>query len=109
VRGGSHSLAGTVVGLRGESRLVMLDDNTLDVPPAPYMLYVRNDDKPGMIGKVGTILGEAGINIDDMDLGRDPNGEPSTMVMATKQAVPPEVVARLRAEAGIVSVHALES
>jgi D-3-phosphoglycerate dehydrogenase len=107
VRGGSHALAGTIVGLRGESRLVMLDDNTLDVPPAPFMLYVRNDDKPGMIGKVGTLLGEAGINIDDMDLGRDPNGEPSTMVMATKQPVPPEVVARLRAEEGIVSVHAL--
>ena len=109
VRGGNHSLAGTIVGLRGESRLVMLDDNTLDVPPAPYMLYVRNDDKPGMIGKVGTILGQAGINIDDMDLGRDPTGEPSTMVMATKQPVPADVVARLRAEEGIVSVHALES
>jgi D-3-phosphoglycerate dehydrogenase len=107
IRGGQHALAGTMVGLHGEARLVMLDDNSVDLPPAPYMLYVRNDDKPGMIGKVGTILGAAGVNIDDMDLGRDPNGEPSTMVLATKGPVPPEVIARLRTEAGIVSVQAL--
>ena len=35
-----------------------------------------------MIGRVGTILGEAGVNIDDMDVGRDPTGAPSTMVVA---------------------------
>ena len=64
------------------------------------MLYVRNEDRPGMIGRVGTILGEAGVNIDDMDVGRDPSGEPSTMVLATTAPVPAEVVAQLRAEAG---------
>ncbi len=109
VRGGEHALAGTVVGLRGEPRLVMLDDTTIDLPPADHMLYVRNDDSPGMIGRVGTILGEAGINIDDMDVGRDDAGEPSTMVLATGTPVHPEVVERLRAEQGIVSAQALSS
>jgi D-3-phosphoglycerate dehydrogenase len=109
IRGGQHALGGTLVGLHSESRLVMLDDNTVDLPPAPFMLYVRNEDTPGMIGKVGSILGQAGVNIDDMDVGRDPNGEPSTMVLAVREAVPPDVVARLRAEDGIVSVHALNT
>jgi D-3-phosphoglycerate dehydrogenase len=71
------------------------------------MLYVKNEDRPGMIGRVGTILGESGINIADMDVGRDPDGEPSTMMIATSGPVPPEVVARLRAEPGILSVHAM--
>ncbi|MPY94559.1 MAG: phosphoglycerate dehydrogenase [Acidimicrobiia bacterium] len=107
VRGGDHAVAATLVGVRGEARLVMVDDNTVDLPPAPNMLYVRNEDRPGMIGRVGTILGEAGVNIDDMDVGRDPSGEPSTMVLATKEPVDDKVLARLRAEPGIVSAQAL--
>ena len=64
------SLAGTLVGQRGEPRIVMIDDHTVDVPPASHMLVVRNDDRPGMIGIVGTVLGDAGVNIADMDVGR---------------------------------------
>jgi len=107
IRGGHHSLAGTVAGLNGEQRLTRIDDNIVDIPPSLNMLYVRNEDRPGMIGKVGTILGESSVNIDDMDVGRDPKGEPSTMVVATNRPVPPEVVARLRATPGIVSVHVM--
>ncbi|MEZ5265943.1 MAG: ACT domain-containing protein [Acidimicrobiales bacterium] len=109
IRGGHHSLAGTIVGLSGEQRLTRIDDNIVDIPPSLNMLYVRNDDKPGMIGRVGTILGEAGVNIDDMDVGRDPAGEPSTMVVATNRPIPPEVVERLRGTEGIVSVHVMQS
>jgi D-3-phosphoglycerate dehydrogenase len=109
VRGGDHAVAGTVVGARGEARLVQVDDNTVDLPPAPNMLYVRNEDRPGMIGRVGTILGEAGVNIDDMDVGRDRSGAPSTMVLATKQPVDQAVLARLRSEPGIVAAQALVS
>ena len=105
VRGNEHSVSGTVVGPALAARLVRVDENAVDLPPARHMLYVRNDDRPGMIGRVGTILGEAGINITDMDVGRDPNGEPSTMVVATTQAVPSSVIDRLRAEDGIVFVR----
>ena len=109
VRGGHHSLAGTLVGLEGEQRLARIDDNTVDMPPALNMLYVRNDDKPGMIGRVGTILGESGVNIDDMDVGRDPTGAPSLMVVAIDRPLPEEVIARLRTTEGIVSVHVMNS
>jgi D-3-phosphoglycerate dehydrogenase len=47
LRGGHHSLAGTLAGLRGEPRIVMLDDHTVELPPADHMLVVRNDDRPG--------------------------------------------------------------
>ena len=70
VRGGDHAIAGTLVGLRGEPRIVMVDDHSVDVPPADHMLVVRNDDVPGMIAAVTGALGEAGVNIDDMHLGQ---------------------------------------
>ncbi|MBK9179193.1 MAG: phosphoglycerate dehydrogenase [Acidimicrobiales bacterium] len=107
LRGGGHALAGTLVGLRSDPRLVMVDDHTVDVPPARHMLVVRNDDRPGMIGLVGTTLGEGGINIADMDVGQTAEGVSAIMVLATDQPVPAEVVERLRASAGIVSAQAL--
>lgn len=107
IRGGAHSLAGTLMGLDGEARLVMVDDHRVDVPPANHMLVVRNDDRPGMIGLVGTIVGEAGLNIADMDVGQAPSGESAMMVLSIADAVPVEVCERLRAVEGIVSVDAI--
>lgn len=107
VRGGEHSIAGTLVGLGGEARLVMVDDHRVDVPPANHMLVVRNDDRPGMIGRVGTIVGDAGLNIADMDVGQAPSGASAMMVLSTTDAVPAAVCEQLRAVEGIVSVDAI--
>ncbi len=108
VRGGGRSVSGAIVGRRGAQRIVEIDEHTFDVPPAPYMLMVTNDDRPGVIGTVGTLLGDAGVNIDDMDVGR--TGEPGTAVMliAPSAPVPDEVVAALRTAPGITRVDVLE-
>jgi D-3-phosphoglycerate dehydrogenase len=108
VRGGGRSVAGTLVGLSGQPRLVMVDEHTVDVPPADHMLVIRNEDRPGVIGIVGTILGDAGVNIADMDVGLGPSGESALMLIATSSPAPRDVVDRLRAADGIVSVHAVE-
>jgi D-3-phosphoglycerate dehydrogenase len=107
LRGGHHSLAGTLAGLRGEPRIVMLDDHTVELPPADHMLVVRNDDRPGMIGLVTTSLGAAGVNISDLHLGRSPSGAMALMVLAVDQPVPEELLERLRVADGIATVHAL--
>jgi D-3-phosphoglycerate dehydrogenase len=107
IRGAGHSIAGTLVGLNGEPRLVMVDDHRVDVPPAGHMLVVRNDDRPGMIGRVGTIVGESGINIADMDVGTAASGASAMMVLATTAEVPESVCDMLRAVDGIVSVDTL--
>ena len=70
LRSGGHSISGTLVGRRSEQRIVMIDEHHFDVPPAEHMLVVKNDDRPGVIGTVGTLLGDAGVNIADMDVGR---------------------------------------
>jgi D-3-phosphoglycerate dehydrogenase / 2-oxoglutarate reductase len=106
LRGGEHAIAGTIAGARGDSRIVMVDDHAIDVPPAANMIFVRNDDRPGVIGTVGTILGEAAVNIADMAVGQTEGGESALMVIATSQPTPMDVVDRLRGADGIVSVHA---
>jgi len=108
VRGGDHSVAGTLSGLRGDPRIVMVDDHTVDVPPAHHMVIVRNDDRPGIIGIVGTKLGEAAINIADMDVGQSPDGSAALMVIATTQPLPAEVADQLRGADGIISVHTID-
>jgi len=107
IRAGDHSIAGTLVGLKGVPSIVMIDDHTVDVPPAEHLLVVRNADQPGMIGKVGTLVGEAGVNIADMAVGSSPEGEKALMVLATDRAVPDEVVQQLRRTDGVVSVAAV--
>ena len=107
ITGGGHSIGGTLVGLRGEPRIVMLDGHTIDLPPAAHMLVVRNDDRPGMIAFVSGALSDAGINIDDMHLGRSERGEAALQVIATDRSVPAEVQDVIRAGDGIVSVHAI--
>lgn len=107
IKGGDHSIAGTLVGLRGEPRVVMLDGHSIDLPPAKNLLVVRNDDRPGMIAFVAGVLAEAKINIDDMHLGRSEGGEAALQVLATDEAVPPEVQDIIRTGEGIVSVHRL--
>lgn len=104
IRGGGHSLAGTLTGLNPVPRLVMIDDHDIDVPPAEHLVIVRNDDRPGVIGTVGTILGEASVNIDDMAVGSSPEGAKALMVIATDRALPEEVADRLRGAGGITSV-----
>ena len=108
LRAGEHALAGTITGRRGDPRIVMVDDHMTDVPPAAHMLVVRNDDRPGMIGVVGTLLGEAGINIADMDVGRAAEAGSALMVIATTEPTPADLLERLRAVPGIVSVHPLQ-
>ena len=104
IRGGDHALAGSLFGLRAEARLVMVDDHTVDIPPARHMLVVRNEDRPGLIGLVGTTLGRAGVNVSDMDVGRSPSGEAALMVLSTDHPVPATVLDELRSSPGVLHV-----
>ncbi|MFT3853648.1 MAG: phosphoglycerate dehydrogenase [Ilumatobacteraceae bacterium] len=107
LRGGGRQLAGTLVGRRGEQRLVLIDEHRVDVPPSDDMLMVKNDDRPGVIGLVGTTLGDAGVNIADMDVGRTKVSGTAVMLIAPTVAVPDDVLAALRAAPGIISVDQL--
>ena len=102
------AVAGTLSGRSEQPRIVRIDDHIVDLPPARHMLVVRNDDRPGMIGAVGSTLGKAGVNIADMALGRNPSGEHALMVLATDSLVPTEVIEDLRAQPGILDAKAID-
>ena len=108
VGGRDVHVAGTLAGQRGEPRIVGIDDYAIEVPPARHMLVVRNEDVPGMIGRVGKILGDADVNIEDMRVGKSPSGEAALMVLTTSVPVPAAVLADLRGEPGIVDARAIE-
>ncbi len=110
VRGGVHSIGGTLQAAAsgvGEPRLILVDDHTVELRPSRHMLVVRNEDRPGMVGLVGGILGDAGINISAMHIGES-NGVAAMMVIATDVPVPPGVQAALRGREGIESVRVLD-
>jgi D-3-phosphoglycerate dehydrogenase len=101
-------VAGTLFGKREAPRIVGIDDHLVDLPPSRHMLVVRNADVPGMIGAVGSILGEANVNIADMDVGTGPGGDAALMVLSTGTPVGDDVVERLRAVPGVIDAQAIE-
>jgi D-3-phosphoglycerate dehydrogenase / 2-oxoglutarate reductase len=101
------SISGTLAGRRSEQRIVEIDGHDFDVPPAAHMLVIKNDDRPGVIGTVGVLLGDAGVNIADMDVGRVKAAGTAVMLLATTAEVPGTIVDALRAAPGILSVDVL--
>jgi D-3-phosphoglycerate dehydrogenase len=87
------TVAGTVTGLRDEAKLVEIDDADVDVPVSAHMLVFRYADRPGVVGAVGGGLGEAEINIANMQVSRAE--EAVTMVLSVDSTVPDDVVAQI--------------
>jgi len=93
----------------GEEHVVRVDRYATDFVPRGYLLIARNLDRPGMIGRVGTILGEAGVNISHMDVGpvaganKSAGGE-ALMVLALGGAVPADALERIRQSEGIFAL-----
>jgi D-3-phosphoglycerate dehydrogenase len=107
--GVSTHVAGTLYGKQDAPRIVAIDDYIVDLAPSSHMVVVRNQDTPGMIGTVCTIVGvDHGINIDEFDLGKGPAGDKPLMVLSTSTAVAPDVIAQIRAVDGIVDAQAIE-
>jgi D-3-phosphoglycerate dehydrogenase len=100
-------VAGTLGGHQQVPRIVGIDEHIVDLPPSRHMLVVHNDDRPGMIGTVGTILGEAGVNISDMDVGRGPAGNHALMIIAVDTRVEAATIEALQAKPGILLAKAI--
>ncbi len=106
VSGGRNGLAGTVV--HGEQlRLIDIDGFELDAALQGHLLLTRHHDVPGIIGKVGTILGEAHINIFTMEVARSERGD--AILLAAVDRVPDtEILRRLRDIEDVESVRHVE-
>jgi len=92
--GSTRRVAGTVFS-DGRPRLIQVKDINLEAEFAPHMLYVVNEDKPGFIGKFGTVLGDAKVNIANFTLGRSAPGQDAIALIEVDGAVPDAVVQQL--------------
>jgi D-3-phosphoglycerate dehydrogenase len=95
-----EAMSGSVL-MKGRSRIVAIGGYTMDMIPEGYVIVSRHLDKPGVIGRASTILGEANINIAGMQVGRINPGEEAIMVLNVDSEVPPEVMEKIRAKVGI--------
>jgi len=101
---GEESVSGTVF-FKGRSRIVAISGYTMDMIPEGYVIVSRHLDKPGVIGRASTILGQANINIAGMQVGRINPGQEAIMVLNVDSEVPPEIMDEIRAKVGIFSGH----
>ena len=101
------SVAGTVFG-GAHLRLVDVDGVEVDTIPQGNVLMVRNDDTPGIVGRVGGVLGTHGINIARMGLGRKPDSGRAIMLIEVDSEVPAAALAEIAQDAGIREVRFLK-
>ncbi len=91
----TRSVAGTVFS-DGRPRLIQIKDIDLDAGFAPRMLYVTNEDKPGFIGRLGMVLGEAKVNIANFTLGRTAPGADAIALVEIDTEMDEKVLADIR-------------
>jgi D-3-phosphoglycerate dehydrogenase len=106
-RDGATSVAGVISD--GRANVVQIDEYELHLPPtAGYMLVTQHVDRPGIIGLVGTLLGQADINISSMQVGRrTPRGR-ALMLLSVDESVPPDVIERIRQAASIETIKVIK-
>jgi D-3-phosphoglycerate dehydrogenase len=91
-------VAGTTIGRENRHWLVGALGFELEMELAPLLVFFRYDDVPGVIGRVGTLFGEAGVNIANMTVSRTRRGGKALMVLSIDGPAPPELVERLEGE-----------
>jgi D-3-phosphoglycerate dehydrogenase len=94
--GGQVSVSGTLIGITQRERLVEIDGFDLDVEPTDHLAFITYDDRPGMVGVVGQILGEADVNIAGMQVSRDRKGGQALVAMAVDSPIPTDVAEQVR-------------
>ncbi|MBP1999509.1 D-3-phosphoglycerate dehydrogenase [Paenibacillus shirakamiensis] len=87
-------VGGTLLAGYGE-RIVQINKFTVDLEPTGHLIYISHHDKPGIIGKVGTLLGNNDVNIAAMQVGRKTVGGEAIMVLSVDKEVPKKVLEEL--------------
>jgi D-3-phosphoglycerate dehydrogenase len=100
------SVAGTLFG-RNHLRLVDVDGVEVDAIPQGHLLLIKNDDTPGVVGHLGTLLGERSINIARMTVGRKPGSGRAVMLIEVDQEIAPDSLTAVRRVPGVREARAL--
>ncbi len=104
LRADGHSVAGTFYGSLNNPRIVRINDMPVEAVPTGVLFIMRNVDRPGVVGWIGTIMGQHGINIAGMSLGRDKVGGQALTVLNLDSAPSETVLAEIKADKDILDV-----
>lgn len=103
----TRKVSSTLIG-RHKPRLVKIDDFYIDTTPSGHILVINSIDKPGVIGKVGTILGNNDINIASLQYGRKHEGGEAVLVLNIDSKIPANILNELVKEEEIVQAKTVE-
>lgn len=106
--GAQLAVSGTLVGIGQRERLVEIDGFAVDLEPTDHLAFLRYHDKPGMVGVVGRILGEAGVNIAGMQVSRDAKGGTALVALSVDSAIPADVLEHIHVEIDAESVRGVD-
>jgi len=101
---GSLTVGGTTIGPKHRPRFVKIYRHDIDIEPGKYMAFFRYDDVPGMIGRVGTLLGSHDINIANMNVGRKKREGKAVMSVTLDKPIPGDVLKEIQAQPGFDDV-----
>jgi D-3-phosphoglycerate dehydrogenase len=97
------SVAGTLFSKK-DPRIVFIDDFKVEIVPEGELLFMYNNDKPGVIGNIGTLLGKNNINIARMHFGRETPGGTAISVVSIDAHASPQIIEKIRKLPNIISV-----
>ena len=103
---GTTTAAGTLYA-PDRPRLVEIDGTPIELRPEGHMLFIRNRDVPGVVGKIGTILGRADVNIAGFHLGRSRGNANAISILTTDSAVPVGALEEIRGIEQLLVAHTL--
>jgi len=103
-----RKVSGTIFG-GDQPHLVKIDDHEIDIVPEGHMLVLTNVDRPGVVGFLGTLLGEANVNIAGFGLGRSAKGKEAVSILTLDSPVSPEILSKIKAHPAILAVQMVKS
>ncbi|MBB6626644.1 phosphoglycerate dehydrogenase [Nocardioides sp. KIGAM211] len=106
--GSQVSVSGTLIGIHQKERLVEVNGFDVDIEPTEHLAFFHYEDRPGMVGTVGGILGAAGVNIAGMQVARDGKGGNALVALSVDTAIPTEALAEIQVAMDAISVRAVD-
>ncbi|MCX7992514.1 MAG: ACT domain-containing protein, partial [Fimbriimonadales bacterium] len=104
---GAQTLTGTVFG-RSDLRITHLNDLFVDIRPEGILLMTEHQDRPGIIGRVGTVLGNYQVNIAGMHVGRRELGGRAVMILQVDNPIPNEAFEQIRQMEGVENARVVQ-
>jgi len=106
--GDQVSVSGTLIGIGQKERIVEVNGFDVDIEPTDHLAFLNYEDRPGMVGVVGGILGDAGVNIAGMQVSRDSKGGSALVALSVDTAIPTETLDEIETSINAQSVRAVD-